>query len=92
MAGCSISDAGATGKGLCKSTWTSGTIFTLAGLYRLRAGAVCTAIANRITDRFVYGGIEHSVRAANLAVQILAGWDQRQAKHGKRHWYPSLTV
>ena len=53
---------------------------------------MCTAIANRITDRFVYGGIEHSVRAANLAVQILAGWDQRQAKHGKRHWYPSLTV
>jgi uridine phosphorylase len=68
------------------------TIFTLAGLYRLRAGAVCTAIANRLTDRFVYGGIEHSVRAANLAVQILAGWDERGRQRGKRHWYPSLTA
>ena len=68
------------------------TIFTMAGLYGLRAGAVCTAIANRITDRFVYGGIEHAVRAANLAVRILAEWDGRQARAGKRHWYPSLTA
>jgi uridine phosphorylase len=68
------------------------TIFTLASLYGLRAGAVCTAVANRITDRFVYGGIEHAVRTANLAIQVLAGWDRRQAEAGKRHWYPSLTV
>ena len=68
------------------------TIFTMASLYGLRAGAVCTAIANRITDRFVYGGIEHAVRTANLAVQVLAGWDERQARAGKRHWYPSLPA
>ena len=53
---------------------------------------MCTAIANRLTDRFVYGGIEHSVRAANLAVQILAGWDEQGKQRGKRHWYPSLTA
>jgi uridine phosphorylase len=69
----------------------AGTIFTMAGLYRLRAGAVCTVLANRITDQFVHGGIEHAVRTANLAVQILAGWDERGAQRGKRHWYPSLT-
>jgi uridine phosphorylase len=68
------------------------TIFTLAGLSRLRAGAVCTVIANRITDRFVYGGIEHAARTANLAVQILAGWDERGTQRGKPHWYPSLTA
>ena len=68
------------------------TIFTLASLYGLRAGAVCTAIANRITDRFVYGGVEHAIRTANLAVEILAGWDQRQAQAGKRHWHPALTA
>ena len=66
------------------------TIFTLAGLYGLRSGAVCTVIANRLTDRFVYGGIEHSARIANLAVQILAAWDARAQQRGKRHWYPSL--
>jgi uridine phosphorylase len=68
------------------------TIFTLASLYALRAGAVCTVIANRIKDTFVYGGIEHSVRVSNLAVQILAGWDDRAQERGKRHWYPSLTA
>jgi uridine phosphorylase len=68
------------------------TIFTMAGLYNLRAGAVCTVVANRITDRFVYGGIEHSVRAANQAVRILAEWDARLARAGKRHWFPSLTA
>jgi uridine phosphorylase len=68
------------------------TIFTMAGLYNLRAGAVCTVVANRITDRFVYGGIEHAVRAANMAVRILAEWDGRLARAGKRHWCPSLTA
>jgi len=68
------------------------TIFTMAGLYNLRAGAVCTVIANRITDRFVYGGIEHTVRTANMAVRILAEWDARLTRAGKRHWYPSLTA
>jgi uridine phosphorylase len=67
------------------------TIFVLASLYGLRAGTVCTVMANRITDRFVSSGIEHAVRTANLAVQILAEWDGRQAQAGKRHWYPSLT-
>lgn len=67
------------------------TIFTLAGLYGLRAGSVCTVVANRITDEFVYGGIEKSIRTANRAVEILAEWDRIKKERNKTHWFPSLT-
>lgn len=66
-------------------------LFTISGIYGLRAGSVCTAFANRKKDEFVYGGMERSIQVANLAVQILAGWDKTMAEKGKKHWYPSLT-
>lgn len=65
-------------------------LFTICGLYRLRAGSVCTAVANRHHNHFQYGGIERSIQVANLAVQILGDWDARLAMAGKRYWYPSL--
>lgn len=68
------------------------TIFTLAGLYRLRAGSVCTVVANRIRDEFTYGGIEKSIQVSNLAVQILAEWDALKKKNNKKWWYPSLIT
>ncbi|HML69442.1 MAG TPA: nucleoside phosphorylase [Clostridia bacterium] len=67
-------------------------LFTICGLYRLRAGSVCTAVANRNKDKFQYGGIERSIAVANLAVQILADWDARVKKANKRYWYPSLGM
>ncbi|WP_374718097.1 nucleoside phosphorylase [Neobacillus sp.] len=66
------------------------TIFTLGNLYGLRTGSVCTVVANRITDEFTYGGIEKSVRVANLAVQILAEWDEVKKVKGKKYWVPSM--
>lgn len=66
------------------------TIFTLGGIYNLRAGAVCTVVANRITDKFIYGGIDKSVNVANLAVKILYGWDQIKKRENKTYWYPTL--
>jgi uridine phosphorylase len=67
------------------------TIFTLAGIYGLRAGSVCTVVANRMTDEFTYGGIEKSVKVANLAVEILAEWDRVKQERGRRYWFPSLS-
>ncbi|QAS53545.1 nucleoside phosphorylase [Halobacillus litoralis] len=67
------------------------TIFTLAGLYGLRAGSVCTVVANRIRDEFIYGGVEKSIRVANLAVQILAEWDQLKQGRKKDYWFPSIS-
>lgn len=67
-------------------------IFTVAGLYGLRAGAICTAVANRVTNELQFVGMERCIKAANLAVTLLHAWDKaKQAAH-KEHWYPSLTA
>ncbi|MDM5200930.1 nucleoside phosphorylase [Fictibacillus enclensis] len=66
------------------------TIFTLAGLYNLKAGSVCTVVANRIKDEFTYGGVEKSVQTANLAVQILAEWEKVRKERNKKYWFPSI--
>lgn len=68
----------------------SAAIFTLSNLYGLRAGSICTAIANRITDEFRFVGMDNCTRAANLAVTILHSWDRAKAARQKRHFYPAL--
>jgi len=67
------------------------TIFTLAGIYGLRTGAVCAVYANRITNRFEIKGEEEVCKAAVEAVRILARWDKERKKKGKRYWYPMLS-
>jgi len=57
------------------------TLFTLAGIYGLRSGCVCTAIANRVTDEFVKGkGIREAILVANEAVRMLARADEKYGK------------
>jgi len=67
------------------------TIFTLAGIYGLRTGAVCAVYANRITNRFEMKGEEEVCKVAVEAVRILARWDKERKKKGKRYWYPMLS-
>jgi len=67
------------------------TIFTLAGIYGLRAGAVCTVYANRITNRFETKGEEEVCKVAVEAVRTLAQWDRERMKKRKHYWYPSLV-
>ncbi|ALL00683.1 Uridine phosphorylase [Pyrodictium delaneyi] len=63
------------------------TLFTLAGLYGLRAGCVCAVIANRITDEFVPGaGVREAIMVANEAVRIL-----QEADRGKAGMTHSIT-
>jgi uridine phosphorylase len=69
----------------------SGTLFTLAGLFGLRAGMVCAANANRITNEWRVADNEERVsRVGAEAVRILAGWDAKKAKAGKKYLSPSL--
>jgi len=67
------------------------TIFTLSGIYGLRAGCVCAVYANRITDEFGMAGEEEACRTAVEAVRILSKWDKDRQEKGKRYWYPSLS-
>jgi uridine phosphorylase len=66
-------------------------LYTLCGLYGMRGGSVCTVFANRNKNEFVYGGIEKSIKVANLAVEILGEWDKKMEQENKKYWYPSLT-
>lgn len=66
------------------------TLFTLTSIYKLRAGALCVVIANRVTNEFQYVGEERAIEVANHAVKILTEWDELKKKKGKRYFYPSL--
>jgi uridine phosphorylase len=67
------------------------TLYTLANLYGLRAGAVCAVYANRCTGEFKPGeGEENAIKVANEAVKILNEWDERKRAEGKKWLYPSL--
>ena len=67
------------------------TIFTLSGIYGLRAGCVCAVYANRITDEFATVGEEEACKTAVEAIRVLSRWDNDREKRGKRYWYPSLS-
>lgn len=66
------------------------TVFTLSGIYGLRAGAVLAVVAHRMKEQFIYQGIDKSVIVANEAVKILAEWDTKKKQHSKKYWFPGL--
>jgi uridine phosphorylase len=66
------------------------TLFTLAGIYGLRAGAVFAVVAHRLKSKFKSEGIDRSVLVANEAVKILAEWDARKTSQNKKNWFPGL--
>ncbi|MGQ9538226.1 MAG: nucleoside phosphorylase [Candidatus Bathycorpusculaceae bacterium] len=67
------------------------TLFTLASLYSLRAGAICAVYANRCTGEFKPGeGEENAIKIANETVKILHEWDEKKRAKGKKWLYPSL--
>lgn len=69
------------------------TLYTLASLYGLRAGAVCAIYANRCTGEFEPGAGEgNAIKVANEAVKILHEWDKRKHEKGKKWLYPSLIT
>ena len=66
-------------------------LFTLASIYGARAGCICAAVANRVTNEMMPdAGLRDAIRAANEAVRILAEWDEAKEKTGKRYFHPSL--
>src|SRR5262249_49012902 len=68
----------------------SSALLTLAGLYRLRAGAIFVVIANRVEDTFQVTGVDRAIDAVNRAAILLAEMDQERASAGVRYWHPGL--
>ena len=65
-------------------------ILTLASIYGLRAGAVCTVYANRTTGEFEVTGERRAAETASKAVSILAKMDTRVESEGASAWYAGL--
>ncbi|MDA2921751.1 nucleoside phosphorylase [Patescibacteria group bacterium AH-259-L07] len=65
-------------------------LFTLASLYKLRAGAICTVFDNLVTNKWKVTGEEKVGKAASEAVAILHEWDKLKKKKRKKYFFPSL--
>jgi len=67
-------------------------ILTLAGLYGLRAGAVCTVYANRVTGAFRTEGQRKAAETASLAAAILSRMDRIKREAGADRWHAGLSL
>jgi uridine phosphorylase len=67
-------------------------ILTLANLYGLRAGAVCTVFANRTTGEFRTEGEGRAAEVGSLAAVLLHEMDERRAETGADAWHADLSL
>jgi len=67
-------------------------ILTLAGIYGLRAGAVCTVYANRETGEFRTEGEAKAAKCASLAITYLERMDDAVEKSDSDHWHAGLSI
>jgi uridine phosphorylase len=67
-------------------------LLTIATVYGLRAGAVCSVYANRVTGEFRTEGESRAAETASLAVKLLARMDEVKADAGADRWHAGLSL
>ncbi|KAB1196210.1 MULTISPECIES: nucleoside phosphorylase [Haloferax] len=67
-------------------------LLTIANIYGLRAGAVCSVYANRVTGEFRTEGESRAAEVASLAVHLLAKMDAVKQEAGVDHWHAGLSI
>ncbi|MFC3958130.1 nucleoside phosphorylase [Halovivax cerinus] len=67
-------------------------ILTLATVYGLRGGAVCTVYADRDGGEFRVTGESRAAETASLAAHLLAKMDERKAEAGVDRWHAGLSI
>ncbi|WP_256403733.1 nucleoside phosphorylase [Halorubrum salinum] len=67
-------------------------ILTVASVYGLRAGAVCSVYANRVTGEFRTEGESRASETASLAVALLARMDEVKREAGADRWHAGLSL
>jgi uridine phosphorylase len=68
----------------------SAALFSIAGIYGLRAGTVCTVYADRSGDTFAVEGERRATECGSLAVHLLVGMADARREAGADRWYPGL--
>ncbi|MFB6129273.1 MAG: nucleoside phosphorylase [Salinigranum sp.] len=67
-------------------------ILTLASLYGLRAGSVCTVYADRTSGEFRIEGESRAAETASLAASLLARMDEVKREAGVDAWHAGLSL
>ncbi|UPM42205.1 nucleoside phosphorylase [Halocatena salina] len=67
-------------------------ICTLASIYGLRAGAVCTVYADRTNEEFRVEGQSRAAKTATLATALLAKMDETKRAVGADRWHAGLSL
>ncbi len=67
-------------------------ILTLANIYGLRGGAVCTVYADRTTGEFRVTGEKRAAKTASKAVSLLAEMDEETEQSGSSHWHAKVGI
>ncbi|UTF52645.1 nucleoside phosphorylase [Natronosalvus rutilus] len=67
-------------------------ILTIANVYGLRAGAVCSVYANRVTGEFRTEGESRAAETASLATHLLAKMDAVKREAGVDRWHAGLSL
>ncbi len=67
-------------------------ILTLANLFGLRGGAVCTVFANRETREFRSAGEARAAATATEAVKLLSRMEDRKEASEATHWHSRLSL
>ena len=67
-------------------------LLTLASIYGLRAGAICSVFANRVTGEFRTEGESRAAEAASEAAAILAEMDRVKERAGADRWHAVLSL
>lgn len=67
-------------------------ILTLANLFGLRAGAVCSVYANRVSGEFRQEGEQRAAETASLATKILNEMAERKRESNTDNWQAGLSI
>jgi len=67
-------------------------ILTLANIYGLRGGAVCTVYADRESGEFRVTGEERAAKTASRAVSLLAEMDEQVTESNASEWHAKLGL
>jgi uridine phosphorylase len=78
--------------GVCNVEMEASAVLTLAGIYGLRAGAVCTVFADRTSGEFRTEGEGRAAATASRAIVLLAAMDRRIEEAGAEVWHAGLGL